>query len=168
MPFTDAVKAIDNELGSHAHFRGRPAGLLNNFKLALSLANGDVISSSTTWNNLNKKNLPITLRLAGMLAFKEDFKNVLPDNPSEAYRLYPRVVRPVRRCRDGRPPENRRRPFWTTAQPSQLRQLAKNQYPLDRLLLLAYWQQYFADNPSRTWPSGPRSCSTTPRSAFQA
>ncbi|MBG0789973.1 MAG: tetratricopeptide repeat protein [Desulfovibrionaceae bacterium] len=146
MDFNQAIKAIDNELGSML-ISEQTTTLLNSFKLALSLANGDFISSTTTWNKLNKKNLPITLRLAGMLAFKEDFKNVLPDNPAEAYRLYP-VLSALSGAAGREVHERTDAPFWTTAQPDQLRSLVKEQYPLDRLLLLAYWQQYFADNPS--------------------
>ena len=146
MPFADAIKAIDNELGSML-ISEQTASLLNNFKLALSLANGEFASSATIWNNLNKEHLPITLRLAGLLAFKEDLKNVLPNKPADAYRLHPVLValsgaagQDVLKKTDA--------PFWTTAQPSRLRQLAKEDYPLDRLLLLAYWQQYFQEKPS--------------------
>jgi hypothetical protein len=146
MDFTDATKAIDNELGSML-ISEQTAALLNNFKLALSLANGEFLSSSTIWNNLNKKSLPITLRLAGLLAFKEDFKNVLPDQPAEAYRLYP-VLSALSGAAGQDVHEKTDAPFWTTAEPSKLRRLAKEEYPLDRLLLLAYWQQYFEKTPS--------------------
>ena len=146
MPFADAIKAINNELGSML-ISEQTTALLNNFKLALSLANGDFASSSTIWNNLNKKHLPITLQLAGLLAFKEDLKDVLPDKPVEAYRLYP-VLSALSGAAGMNIHEQTDAPFWTTAQPSRLRQLAKDNYPLDRLLLLAYWQQFFENTPS--------------------
>jgi len=146
MDFADATKAIDNELGSML-ISEQTAALLNNFKLALSLANGEFSTSSTIWNNLNKKDLPLTLQLAGMLAFKEDFKDVLPDQPADAYRLYP-VLSALSGAAGLDVHEKTDAPFWTAAEPSQLRQLAKEEYPLDRLLLLAYWQQYFEKTPS--------------------
>ena len=146
MDFNDAIKAIDNELGSML-ISEQTTALLNNFKLALSLANDNFVLSSTAWNKITKKALPITLRLAGMLAFKEDFKNVLPDNPGEAYKLYP-VLSALSGAAGMDVHKRTDAPFWTTAQPSRLRQLAKVKYPLDRLLLLAYWQQFFADKPS--------------------
>lgn len=146
MPFSDSIKAIDNELGSML-ISEQTAALLNNFKLALSLANGDFITSATNWNNINKKNLPISLRLSGMLAFKESFNKVMPDKPSEAYKLYP-VLSALSGAAGMDVLEQTDAPFWTTAPESQLRTLAKERYPMDRLLLLAYWQQFFGNKPS--------------------
>lgn len=146
MPFTDAIKAIDNELGSML-ISEQTAALLNNFKLALSIANGELITSASLWNNLEKKSLPITLRLAGMLAFKENFNNVMPDKPAEAYRLYP-VLSALSGAAGFDVLQQTDAPFWTTAPASQLKTLAEDTFPLDRLLLLAYWQQRFAEEPS--------------------
>lgn len=146
MPFADAIKAIDNELGSML-ISEQTACLLTNFKLALSLSNGEFVASSTIWNNSNKKNLPLTLRLAGLLAFKESLKNVLPNKPAEAYRLYP-ILSALSGAAGRDILKRTAAPFWTVASPSQLRQLAKQDYPLDRLMLLAYWQQVFQKSPS--------------------
>lgn len=146
MPFNEAVSAIENELGSML-ISEQTAALLNNFKLAISLANGEFTSSINTWNSLSKKSLPITLRLAGMLAFKESFNNVLPDKPAEAYRLYP-VLSALSGAAGMDIHEQTDAPFWTTAQEKQLKTLSQDKYPLDRLLMLAYLQKQFESKPS--------------------
>lgn len=57
MPLADANKAIDNELGSML-ISEDTATLLNSFKLALSLSDGDFSNSTTTWNKIDKRGLP--------------------------------------------------------------------------------------------------------------
>ena len=146
MSQSEAERAIDNELGSML-ISEQTTNLLNNFKLALALSNGDFTSSTTTWNNLNKQSLPISLRLAGILAFKESFNKVLPEKPAEAYALYP-VLASLAAAAGQESQARTEAPFWTAAPADQLQSLAKVQYPLDRLLLLAYWQQFFAATPT--------------------
>ena len=146
MPADEAEKAIDNELGSML-ISEQTAALLRNFKLALSLANGNTQAAATTWNSTDKTSLPICLRLAGMLTFKEHLNKVLPETPSEAFTLYP-VLAALSGAAGMDVHPDTEAPFWTAAPQDQLQVLSTVSYPLDRLLLLAYWQQRFADSPS--------------------
>ena len=146
MSLDDAQKAIDNELRSML-ISEETSALLTNFKLALTLSNGDVESSRTIWNSLNKKTLPISLRLAGLLTFKDNFNNILPEKPTESYALYP-ILTALSGAAGQDVNAQTEAPFWTTAPSKQLASLSLDQYPLDKLLLLAYWQQLFNEKPS--------------------
>ncbi|XXJ19673.1 tetratricopeptide repeat protein [Desulfovibrio caledoniensis] len=141
----EAEKAIDNELGSML-ISEQTATLLRNFKLALSLSGGNEHVSATTWNSIDKKTLPICLRLAGMLSFKESLNNVLPEKPAQAFALYPVLAALSGAAGENANPETEA-PFWTAAPSDKLKNLSADN-PLDRLLLLAYWQQRFAAKPS--------------------
>ena len=142
----EAEKAIDNELGSML-ISEQTATLLRNFKLALSLSNGNAQVSATTWNSIDKTTLPICLRLAGVLAFKEDLNKVLPEKPARAFALYPVLAALSGAAGENVNPETEA-PFWTAAPADKLEDLSTGKYPLDRLLLLAYWQQRFQSKPS--------------------
>ncbi|WP_319543983.1 tetratricopeptide repeat protein [uncultured Pseudodesulfovibrio sp.] len=146
MSLDDAKKAIDNELGSML-ISEQTSALLTNFKLALTLSNGDIATSRTLWNSLNKNSLPISLRLAGLLTFKDNLNNVLPEKPAESYALYP-IMTALSGAAGHDVNSQTEAPFWTTAPNDQLDSLSRDRYPLDRLLLLAYWQQLFNDKPS--------------------
>jgi len=146
MSLDDAKKAIDNELGSML-ISEQTTALLTNFKLALTLSNGDVATSRTIWNSLNKNSLPISLRIAGLLTFKDNFNNILPEKPTESYALYP-ILTALSGAAGQDVNAQTEAPFWTTAPSGQLASLSLDRYPLDRLLLLAYWQQLFTEKPS--------------------
>lgn len=142
----EAEKAIDNELGSML-ISEQTTTLLRNFKLALSLSNGNQQIAATSWNSIDKKTLPICLRLAGVLAFKDDLNKVLPNNPAKAFALYPVLTTLSGAAGVDVHPETEA-PFWTTAPADRLQALSDGQYPLDRLLRMAWWQQRFAAEPS--------------------
>jgi len=146
MPLDDARKAIDNELGSML-ISEQTASLLNSFKLALALANGDFVNSSTAWNKTNKSNVPLTLQVAAALLFKENLKEILPAEPAAAFQVYPILCALSGAAgRDLNPATEA--PFWTQAAQGNLQRLAQRDWPLDKLLLLAYWQQQFAQKPT--------------------
>ena len=145
MPLEDANKAIDNELGSML-ISEDTATLLNSFKLALSLSDGDFISSATTWNKIDKRKLPLALKLAAVLLFKEDLKNVLPLDPAESFIVYPTLCALAGAAGDDLNPTEA--PFWTVASKDNLKRLSTRDWPFDKLLLLAYWQESFAQKPT--------------------
>jgi len=146
MPVADANKAIDNELGSML-ISEQTAALLNNFKLALSLANGDFTNSSTVWNKIEKNELPLAIQLAGVLLFKENLNVVLPDNSAKALAIYPMFASLCGAAGYNIGSEHEA-DFWISAPQKDIPQLSSKQYPLDRLLLLAYWQQIFDSEPT--------------------
>jgi hypothetical protein len=146
MPLADAHKAIDNELGSML-ISEDTATLLHSFKLALSLSDGDFISSATTWNKIDKRKLPLALKLAAVLLFKEDLKNVLPLDPAESFMVYPTLCALTGAAGDDLNAKTEA-PFWTVASKNNLKRLSTRDWPFDKLLLLAYWQESFAQKPT--------------------
>ncbi|QJB57727.1 tetratricopeptide repeat protein [Pseudodesulfovibrio sp. zrk46] len=137
----EAAKSINNELGSML-ISEQTATLLNNFKLALSLFTGDFINASSTWGQLEKRNLPLALQLAGIIQFKDSLNIVLPTEPSKSY-----VISPIFTALSGAAGHNitgnDEAPFWISAPQDKLIRLSQREYPIDKLLLLAYWQQQF-------------------------
>ncbi len=146
MPLNEAHKAIDNELGSML-ISEDTAALLNSFKLALSMSNGDFISSATTWNKINKRNLPLTLQLAASLLFKEDLKNILPIDPAKSFLVYPTLCN-LSGAAGSDLNSATESPFWTIVTKDRLKRLSTQDWPLDKLLVLAYWQESFSQKPT--------------------
>ncbi len=146
MPADEARKAIDNELGSML-ISEETSRLLNSFKLALSMSNRDYIASSTIWNKIDKKQLPLALQYAGTTLFKENLNNILPDNPAKSFTVYP-VLAALSGAAGQDLNESNDAPFWLSAPQSELKSLSQRTYPMDKLLLLAYWQQQFSKKPS--------------------
>lgn len=146
MSVEEARKAIDNELGSML-ISEQTAALLNSFKLALSIANGDFISAATTWNTVQKSGLPLALQLSGVLLFKEDLNNILPENTADAFTIHPVLISLCGAAGHNLGGEHEA-DFWITAAQEQIPNLATQQYPLDKLLLLSYWQQIFDSKPT--------------------
>ncbi|MFH1915228.1 MAG: tetratricopeptide repeat protein [Pseudomonadota bacterium] len=144
MPVSEANQTIDNELGSLL-ISEQTATLLNSFKFALAMANGDFISSATAWNKTKKQSLPLALQLAGALRFKENLNNLLPDTQAEALNLHP-ILSAL--CSAGgyetAPDEA---PFWVSAPKDKIKALSQR-WPMDKLLLLASWQEEFTRSPS--------------------
>jgi len=146
MPLDQAQKAIDNELGSML-ISEQTASLLNSFKLALALSAGDFIDSATTWNKMDKRQLPLALQLAALLQFKESLKEILPTNTVAAFEVYPILCALSGAAGRDLNPSNEA-PFWTKVTADNLQRLSQRDWPLDKLLLLADWQRQFAQKPT--------------------
>ncbi|BCS87172.1 tetratricopeptide repeat protein [Pseudodesulfovibrio sediminis] len=141
MDFEEAMAAIDTELRSML-ISEQTAALLNSFKLALALSNGNKKSASTIWNKIDKSKLPISLQVAGVLTFKDNLNNILPHNPAESYALYP-ILSLLSGAGGMDIHERTEAPFWTEAPLERLESLSEIQYPLDKLLLLAHLRHTF-------------------------
>lgn len=146
MPLSQANKAIDNELGSML-ISEDTAALLNSFKLALSMSNGDFINSATAWNTIDKRQLPLALKLAAVLLFKEDLKNVLPLDSAESFSIYP-ILSALSGAAGSDLHRSTESPFWAHVSKDGLKRLSRDDWPFDKLLLLAYWQQDFVRKPT--------------------
>ncbi len=146
MSLGDANRAIDNELGSLL-ISEQTAALLNSFKLALALSDGDFISSATSWNKTDKRSLPLALQLAGALLFKENLTNLLPNNPAEAFKVQP-IMAALCGAAGYDPNAVDEAPFWISAPKDRITTLSERDWPMDKLLLLANWQQEFSRKPS--------------------
>lgn len=145
MPLENAKEAIDNELGSML-ISEQTATLLKHFKLALLMANGDFFNSSELWKTLKKQELTISLQLAGILFFNEDLKNILPLNPRDSYAISP-ILTALSGAAGHDINELNEAPFWISAPADQLESLSED-YPMDNLLLLAWWQKRFDEKPT--------------------
>lgn len=146
MPADEARKAIDKELGSML-ISAETAALLNSFKLALSMSNGDYIASTAIWNTVNKKELPLALKFAGTLLFKDYLKTVLPESHAKSFEIFPILT--ALSGAAGRDLNGvYEAPFWLSAPSGNLESLSGRTYPMDKLLLLAYWQTAFSNRPS--------------------
>lgn len=145
MPLPDANRAIDNELGSML-ISEQTGALLGSFKFALALANGDFTSSATAWNKTDKRLLPLALQLAGVMRFKDNLNNLLPENQAEAIKVHPILTA---LCSAGGYEVNTdEAPFWISAPADRITTLSQRDWPMDKLLLLASWQQEFMKSPS--------------------
>jgi tetratricopeptide (TPR) repeat protein len=71
---------------------------------------------------------------------------ILPEKPAQAFALYPVLAALSGAAGENIHPETEA-PFWAAAPADKLQDLSAD-YPLDRLLLLAYWQQRFESKPS--------------------
>ncbi len=141
-----AVKAINNELNSML-ISEQTAQLLRNLKLAIAITTGNNEIAEKTWVTVDKKTLPYALRLSGTLLFKEGFSNVLPMDPIESFSLYPTFA--ALSGAAGIDLEKAgQAPFWIVVSSKNLKELSQIEYPLDKLLRLAYWQQQFDHSPS--------------------
>ncbi|ADU62567.1 MAG: tetratricopeptide repeat protein [Pseudodesulfovibrio sp.] len=145
MPLDDANRAIDNELGSML-ISEQTGALLGSFKFALALANGDFITSANAWNKTDKRMLPLALQLAGAMRFKDNLNNLLPENQAEAIKVHPILTA---LCSAGGYEVNAdEAPFWISAPADKITPLSQRDWPMDKLLLLASWQQEFLKSPT--------------------
>ncbi len=146
MSSEEANKAIDNELGSML-ISEQTAVLLNSFKLALSLSNGNGSASANAWNKVDKTQLPFAIQLAGALVFNENLDAILPSNPSEAFKIYP-IFSALLGAAGHVTDSSDQAPFWISVPADKLEKLSQRDWPLDKLLLLANWQQAFDKKPT--------------------
>ncbi|WP_243546302.1 tetratricopeptide repeat protein [Pseudodesulfovibrio tunisiensis] len=135
----EAYQAIDKELGSML-ISEQTARLLRNFKLAYALTHGETVLASSLWANVDKRNLPLSLKLAGMLLFKENLKDVLTSDTRLSFQEAP-LLSSLSGAAGLDLAASHEAPFWTAISDDQLEDFATDTYPMDRLLLLAYWQQ---------------------------
>lgn len=145
MHVDDAIVAIDKELGSMLISK-QTSKLLNSFKLALTLSNGDFSLASLTWESIEKNDLPLSLIFAGTLFFNKDFNSSLPENISENTEI--RTVFSMLAKSTGYKTLENEAPFWVVSPDDKLKTLSEETYPMDKLLLLAYWEKRFNEDPN--------------------
>lgn len=140
----EAQLAIDKELGSML-ISQQTAALLTQMKLALSLANANDQEARTAWVKINRSNLPVSLQLAGLLLYNDSLASILPATATQAYAIYPVLSALV--SSGGRPDAAvEQASFWLSAPSGNLKKLTQ-EWPMDKLLLMAYWQQEFTTKP---------------------
>ena len=112
--------------------------LLHSLKFILTLEQGETDAAKSLWEGLDKRKLPIGLRVAGGLAFKDDLKSLLPQEIGAAGKLSPAMAALLAAGGTGKPLAGEA-PFWTRADVGRSSSVNKV-WPLDRLLVLADWQ----------------------------
>jgi hypothetical protein len=108
------------------------------YRFALAVAQNDD-AARDLWDALeNKRNLPLSLKVCGLLLFEEPLDNLLPEDPNAAARQF--VLLPALSSAGGRNIRpNQLAPFWLRLEGRQLDNAVRQLWPLDRLLLLADW-----------------------------
>jgi len=137
LPNEQAREAVDKELQSLLLSEDM-SRLLRSLKLTLLLENGDLDAARETWEGLDKRKLPLSLRLAGGLLTQEDVKNLLPQEMGAAAKLSP-ALHGLLAAAGSASALTAEAPFWTRAEVGRSSTVNKL-WPLDRLLVLADWQ----------------------------
>ena len=133
----DALGTVDKELQSLL-LSDDMSRLLRSLKFVLLVENGDLDAARETWEGLDKRKLPLSLRLAGGLLTQEDVKNLLPQEIGAAAKLAP-ALRSLLAAGGTGSALIAEAPFWTKAEVGRSGNVNKV-WPLDRLLVLADWQ----------------------------
>lgn len=141
---TEAQEAVDKELQSLL-LSDEMSRLLRSLKFILSLEDGNIEAAQEIWNGLDKRKLPITLRVAGGLMFQEDMKTLLPQEIGAAAKLSPALSALLAAGGTGTPLAGEA-PFWTKMEVGKSSNVNKI-WPLDRLLVLSDWQARWAAGP---------------------
>lgn len=137
----EAQEAVDKELQSLL-LSEEMSRLLRSLKFILCLEDGNVDAAREIWNGLDKRKLPICLRVAGGLLFQEDMKTLLPQEIGAAGKLSPALSALLAAGGTGSPLAGEA-PFWTKMEVGKNSNVNKV-WPLDRLLVLADWQARWA------------------------
>lgn len=146
MDYDQAMSALEKEKGSLL-ISEQMAALLDGLGLGLAFAEGDTGTAQSLWQNMNKSSLPMSLRVAGMLAFKTPVEKVISGNPPRAAAEYP-VLTAMSAAGTIQPPGNGQAPFWISLSQSALQDAAEDDWPLDRLIVLGAWQAQLNKKPS--------------------
>lgn len=144
LPTEDALEAVDKEMQSLLLSEDM-ARLLRSAKFILYVQSGDLDSAKELWGALDKRKLPVTLRLAGGILYQEDVKNLLPTEIGAASRLGPALSALYAAAGLGSPVAGEA-PFWTRMEVGRSSSVNKV-WPLDRLLVIADWQARWAAAP---------------------
>lgn len=137
LPNQEAREAVDKELQSLLLSEDM-SRLLRSLKFVLQIAGGDLDTARETWEGLDKRKLPLSLRLAGGMLTQEDVKNLLPQEIGAAAKLSP-ALRSLLAAAGTGTALIAEAPFWTKAEVGRTSTVNKL-WPLDRLLVLADWQ----------------------------
>jgi len=142
---TEAQEAVDKELQSLL-LSDEMSNLLRSLKFVLTLEDGNLDAARELWDGLDKRKLPITLRLSGALVFQEELKTLLPQEIGAAAKLSPALSALLAAGGTGSPLAGES-PFWTKMEVGRSSNVNKI-YPLDRLLVLADWQARWIAGPT--------------------
>lgn len=141
----EAQEAVDKELQSLL-LSDEMSRLLRSLKFVLLLQEGNLDAAREIWDGLDKRKLPICLRVSGGLIYQEDMKTLLPQEIGAAGKLSPALAALLSAGGIGSPLAGEA-PFWTRAEVGKNSNVNKS-WPLDRLLVLADWQARWVAAPS--------------------
>ena len=141
----EAQEAVDKELQSLL-LSDEMSRLLRSLKFVLLLQDGKLDEAREIWVGLDKRKLPICLRVSGGLVYQEDMKTLLPQEIGAAGKLSPALASLLSAGGIGTPLAGEA-PFWTRAEVGKNSNVNKS-WPLDRLLVLADWQARWVAAPS--------------------
>lgn len=137
LPNQEARETVDKELQSMLLSEDM-SRLLRSLKFVLLIENGDQDGARETWAGLDKRKLPLSLRLAGGMLTQEGVNNLLPQEIGAAAKLSP-ALRSLLAAAGTGTALIAEAPFWTKTEVGRSSTVNKL-WPLDRLLVLADWQ----------------------------
>lgn len=115
-------------------------------RLGLAFSVGDASSARAEWDALQVEELPLALRLAGMIWFHLPVSHVSSQSLAEA--PVNRLLSLLASAAGNSPDQPHSAPFWVQPGSTQLLQTMLTQWPLDRELVLASWQVLWEANPT--------------------
>ncbi len=125
---------------------GPPLGI-GNLYFALALETNNTETALALWPELDKAQLPPSLLLAGLILSGQDAGTAL-NWGAELDPVTNQTLAILAQAAGAAPALPHVTPFWTKVDPALLKNLAKNKYPLDPDMLLAYWEQEWQASPS--------------------
>ncbi|XPV77881.1 MAG: tetratricopeptide repeat protein [Desulfovibrio sp.] len=147
LPVDEAITAIENELGSLL-ISPQNVTLLQSLRFALCVANERFETAGQIWDSIDRRTLPTSLQLSGIFLFGGDINTLLPQNPTDATRTYSILTQLA--SAGGQDLGATTAPFWTKTAKGTPAIKAADKWPLDKVLLLAYMNEEFAQKPSTT------------------
>ena len=133
-----ALTSIDHEAGSLL-VSPETVRVLHSLKFALALSGGRLDLARSIWDGLDRRALPLSLKLACILLSDTPISALFQD-PAEAHRYGP-LFADLREAAGNRLPDSPDAPFWIGANETALNDLMAKEWPMDRLLVLAEWQR---------------------------
>jgi len=140
----DAAKRyVDREPGKELE----ALPVFGQYRFALAVASGKTEQAQALWTGLEKRDLPLSLKVCGMLLFDEALENLLPEDPNAAARQY-FLLPALASAGGGTSLPSHLAPFWIRLEGRQLTNAASRTWPLDRLLVLSSWTSRLENEPS--------------------
>lgn len=141
----DAARRYLGSEGSNKTLADLP--VFAQYRFALAAAQGKTDESRPLWEALDKKSLPLSLKLAGMLILDEPLENLMPEDPNAAGKQF-FLLSELASAGGADPQRPFMAPFWIRLEGRMLDNAMSRTWPLDRLMVLAEWSDRFDAKPT--------------------
>ncbi|MGE4292291.1 MAG: tol-pal system YbgF family protein [Desulfovibrio sp.] len=123
-----------------------PLDGVETFRFALAVMSGQTKSARKAWDALQPAYLPLSLRLAGMILFNLDVREVtgVADTDTQSNRLLASLASAA----GNSPTFAYEAPFWVRVESGKINTTMLNTWPLDKELVFAGWREQWLAAPS--------------------